>query len=102
MRVRRSDLHSTREALKLNMKFALPALYWLLALPVSADELQLNPQDAALRALAYDMQRCGWKRENISATLKFYLPGGDAAIRRFWVRVDTDTHRPWFSCEAQQ
>jgi len=63
-----------------------------------ADPLQLDSHDAALRALAFDMQRCGWRRENISAILKFYLPGGDAAIQRFWIRVDTDTHRAWFSC----
>jgi hypothetical protein len=64
----------------------------------AVDRLQLDPQDAALRALAYEMQRCGWKRENINATLKFYLPGGDEAMRKFWQRVDTDTHRSWFNC----
>lgn len=62
------------------------------------DPLQLDSRDAALRALAYDMQRCGWPRQNITATLKFYLPGGDAALAQFWRRVDRDTHRPWFSC----
>ncbi len=65
------------------------------------DDLQLDKRDAALRALAYDMERCGRPRENISAILKFYMPGGDEAIRRFWARVDTDTHRPWFDCETR-
>ena len=59
---------------------------------------QLDSKDAALRALAYDMRKCGWRQDRISATLKFYLPGGDVGIDQFWMRVETDTHRNWLGC----
>jgi len=78
----------------------LPTLLLCLLGIAHADPLQLDPQDAALRALAYDMQRCGWRRENITAVLRFYL--ADMDMKHFWKRVDTDTHRPWFDCPAME